>query len=83
MPADRPVFCACLVRFFGDTLREPDCINHDFPSVSRHIIADRAGIKPGKYEQPASPADVAPTLAALSGTALPNAEGRVLKEALR
>lgn len=41
------------------------------------------GVKPGKYEGAASPADVAPTLAALSGTALPNAEGRVLKEALR
>ncbi|MFN7915226.1 MAG: alkaline phosphatase family protein [Vicinamibacterales bacterium] len=47
------------------------------------VLLFGAGIKPGKYEQPASPADVAPTLAALSGTALPNAEGRVLKEALR
>lgn len=41
------------------------------------------GIKPGKYSAPASPADVAPTLASLSATPLPTAEGRVLKEALR
>jgi predicted AlkP superfamily pyrophosphatase or phosphodiesterase len=36
------------------------------------------GIKPGKYQQPASPADVAPTLAALSGISLPKAEGHPL-----
>ncbi|MGC4083093.1 MAG: hypothetical protein QM736_13535 [Vicinamibacterales bacterium] len=41
-----------------------------------------AGVKPGKYDASASPADVAPTLAQITGTALPNAEGRVLKEAL-
>lgn len=47
------------------------------------VLLFGAGVKPGKYDQPASPADVAPTLAAITGTALPNAEGRVLKEALR
>jgi len=36
------------------------------------------GIKPGKYQQPASPADMAPTLAALSGISLSKAEGRPL-----
>jgi predicted AlkP superfamily pyrophosphatase or phosphodiesterase len=41
------------------------------------------GIKPGHYSAAASPADVAPTLAALAGVILPNAEGRPLKEALR
>ena len=40
------------------------------------------GVRKGEYRQPASPADIAPTLAALSGVALPQAEGRVLKEAL-
>jgi len=40
------------------------------------------GIRKGEYRQPASPADIAPTLAALTGVALPQAEGRVLSEAL-
>ncbi len=47
------------------------------------ILLYGAGIKPGRYEAPTSPADVAPTLASLVGVALPNAEGRVLSEALR
>ncbi len=41
------------------------------------------GIKPGHYDGPASPADIAPTLAAVAGVPLPTAEGRTLKEALR
>ena len=41
------------------------------------------GVKPGHYDAPASPADVAPTLAAVAGVPLPTAEGRALKEALR
>jgi hypothetical protein len=41
-----------------------------------------AGVKPGKYWQPASPADIAPTLAALCGITLPRPDGRVLGEAL-
>jgi hypothetical protein len=40
------------------------------------------GIKAGRFQQAATPADVAPTLAALSGIALPDAEGRVLSEAI-
>jgi predicted AlkP superfamily pyrophosphatase or phosphodiesterase len=36
------------------------------------------GIKPGIYQQAASPADVAPTLASLSGVALVKAEGHAL-----
>jgi predicted AlkP superfamily pyrophosphatase or phosphodiesterase len=39
-------------------------------------------VTPGEYLQPASPADIAPTLAFLSGITLPNAQGRVLAEAL-
>jgi hypothetical protein len=41
------------------------------------------GIKPGRYTQPATPADVAPTLAAICGVTMPAAEGRVLRAALR
>jgi arylsulfatase A-like enzyme len=40
-------------------------------------------IKPGQYTQAVTPADIAPTLAALAGTTLPKTEGRVLREALR
>jgi predicted AlkP superfamily pyrophosphatase or phosphodiesterase len=40
------------------------------------------GIVPGEYLQPASPTDIAPTLAYLSGITLPRATGRVLAEAL-
>ena len=40
------------------------------------------GIRKGEYRQPASPADIAPTLAAPTGVALPQAEGRILREAL-
>jgi hypothetical protein len=42
-----------------------------------------AGIAPGRYDQAATPADLAPTLARLSGAALPQATGRVLDEALK
>jgi predicted AlkP superfamily pyrophosphatase or phosphodiesterase len=38
---------------------------------------------PGEYLSPATPADVAPTLAHLTGVTLPHAQGRVLREALR
>jgi predicted AlkP superfamily pyrophosphatase or phosphodiesterase len=40
------------------------------------------GIRHGQYQRPASPADIAPTLAALAGVLMPHAEGRVLREAL-
>jgi predicted AlkP superfamily pyrophosphatase or phosphodiesterase len=41
------------------------------------------GIRPGRFGNAASPTDVAPTLAHLAGLALPNADGRILREALR
>jgi predicted AlkP superfamily pyrophosphatase or phosphodiesterase len=41
------------------------------------------GIKPGRYDQPVTPADIAPTLAALCGITLPQAEGRALRAALQ
>ncbi|PYR22993.1 MAG: hypothetical protein DMF98_19325 [Acidobacteria bacterium] len=40
------------------------------------------GIKPGRYDEPATPADIAPTLAALCGLTLSHAEGRPITVAL-
>ena len=40
------------------------------------------GIKKGEYLQPSSPLDLAPTLAHLLGITLPDATGRLLREAL-
>ena len=41
------------------------------------------GIKAGRYDQPVTPADIAPTLAAICGVSLPQAEGRALGAALK
>jgi predicted AlkP superfamily pyrophosphatase or phosphodiesterase len=41
------------------------------------------GVKPGEYEQAVTPADVAPTLAAICGVTLQQTEGRALMPALR
>ena len=41
------------------------------------------GIQPGEYFEAATPADIAPTLAALTGVTLATRDGRVLAEALR
>ena len=46
------------------------------------VILMGAGIHPGKYYGPATPADIAPTLAALCGITLATREGRTLREAL-
>lgn len=40
------------------------------------------GVRPGLYDEEVTPADIAPTLAALTGIALPGADGRVLSSAL-
>jgi arylsulfatase A-like enzyme len=42
------------------------------------ILIMGPGVKHGEYKQAASPADVAPTLAALAGVVLPKAEGHPL-----
>jgi len=42
-----------------------------------------AGIKPGRYLVPASPADIAPTFAYLVGITMSHADGRVRVEAIR
>jgi len=41
------------------------------------------GIKAGRYDQPVTPADIAPTLAALCGITMPQAEGKALGAALK
>ena len=46
------------------------------------VLLFGAGIKPGKYWGTASPADLAPTLAALCGVTMARPDGRVLSEAL-
>src|SRR5688572_18560322 len=47
------------------------------------VVLFGAGIKPGRYEQPATPADIAPTIARIAGIRMEKAEGTVLTEALR
>ena len=47
------------------------------------VILMGYGIKPGEYFSEATPADIAPTLALLSGITLAHADGRVLAEALQ
>jgi predicted AlkP superfamily pyrophosphatase or phosphodiesterase len=46
------------------------------------VLLYGSGIKAGEYLQPASPLDIAPTLAFLSGVTLPDSTGRVLTEAI-
>jgi hypothetical protein len=46
------------------------------------VILMGPGVKAGEYTGAATPADVAPSLAALAGITMPRAEGRVLREAL-
>src|SRR5207344_2211033 len=46
------------------------------------IIFYGRGIKPGEYREAATPADVAPTLAIVTGVTMPQAEGRPLRAAL-
>ncbi len=47
------------------------------------ILLMGPGVKHGEYRQPATPADVAPTLASLMGVVMPHAEGHVLRDALK
>jgi len=47
------------------------------------IVLFGVGIKRGEYTDAATPADIAPTLAALCGMSMPNVDGRVLREALK
>ncbi len=48
------------------------------------VIIMGRGVKAGRYRQPASPADIAPTLSSLLGIRPPNkSQARILREALR
>jgi predicted AlkP superfamily pyrophosphatase or phosphodiesterase len=46
------------------------------------LIVFGAAVKPGAYDDPATPADIAPTLAALAGVTLGDVDGKVLAGAL-
>jgi predicted AlkP superfamily pyrophosphatase or phosphodiesterase len=46
------------------------------------VIIAGPGIRPGRYAAPATPADIAPTLAQLAGIRFDGRDGRVLSEAL-
>jgi len=70
---------------YGDSRAPSPATNHGSASDDdRHVpvILMGAGVRAGRYHQPASPADIAPTLAALSGVTLAHAQGRVLGESL-
>ena len=54
---------------------------HPYDAGVPVVLAGR-GIRPGTYLTGATPADIAPTLAALAGVRLPRATGRVLSEAV-
>jgi predicted AlkP superfamily pyrophosphatase or phosphodiesterase len=47
------------------------------------IVLYGAGIKAGKRTEAATPADIAPTLAAIAGVTLPDVDGKVLTPALK
>jgi arylsulfatase A-like enzyme len=46
------------------------------------IVLLGRGVTAGRYRESATPADIAPTLGALAGQALPGSDGRVLREAM-
>lgn len=70
-------------KYLGDTITA----THGSPySYDTHVpvIIMGVGVVPGRYLEPASPADIAPTLSALLRITAPsNATGRVLTEAIR
>jgi predicted AlkP superfamily pyrophosphatase or phosphodiesterase len=55
---------------------------HDYDRQVPLIFLGGA-FRAGRYDQPATPADIAPTLARTAQIDLPRAEGRILQEALR
>lgn len=77
------VLIADAYKYLSDTIPA----THGTPySYDTHvpIIIMAAGLSPAKYYQPASPADIAPTVSALMGATPPsNVTGRILVEAIR
>ena len=63
----------------------PDGTTHGTPhpyDIHVPVLFYGAGIRPGQYEDDAAPIDIAPTLARITGVALPTATGHVLESAL-
>ena len=57
---------------------------HPYPYDQRvPVLFMGYGIQPGEYFQPVTPADIAPTLAALCGITLVAPDGHVLAQALK
>ena len=77
------VLIAAPYKYLGDTITA----THGSPySYDTHVpvIIMGAGVIPGRYLEPATPADIAPTLSVLLRITAPtNATGRVLMEAIR
>jgi predicted AlkP superfamily pyrophosphatase or phosphodiesterase len=70
-------------KYLGDTLAATHGSPYSYDTNVPTIIMG-PGVTPGRYLEPATPADIAPTLAALLGITKPsNATGRVLIEALK
>jgi predicted AlkP superfamily pyrophosphatase or phosphodiesterase len=76
-----------------EVLLKPDWINSD-TSAATHgslhpydqhvpVIFFGGGIKKGRYSDPASPADLAPTLASIVKLPMPGVDGKVLRNAVR
>jgi predicted AlkP superfamily pyrophosphatase or phosphodiesterase len=61
----------------GTTHGTPQAYDREVP-----VVLFGAGVKPGRYAEPASPVDIVPTLASLAGVQMPKTDGRVLREAL-
>jgi predicted AlkP superfamily pyrophosphatase or phosphodiesterase len=69
-------------KYLGETVRSTHGSPYTYDTHVPLILMGR-GVRPGRYEQPASPADIAPTLAALLRVQPPsNAVGRILMESL-
>ena len=70
-------------KYLGDTLPATHGSAYSYDTNVPMIIMG-TGVTPGRYFEPATPADIAPTLAALLGLTPPsNATGRVLIEAIK
>jgi predicted AlkP superfamily pyrophosphatase or phosphodiesterase len=61
----------------GTTHGSPNAYDQRVP-----IVLFGAGVKPGRYTMPATPADIAPTLASISRVSIARTDGRILREAL-